>query len=91
MNRSPLPRVDKKRKLVYVYCASLKMHEVRMITNKGVVSKMFAPQTSFADDIRDAFRSFTVPFAAFRSVPRVDKRKANSWNGYIEMVWRAAN
>lgn len=88
--RTPMPRVNKKHKLVYVYSTSLQMHEVRQITNKGVVSKMFAPQVSFAADIRDAFRTFTIPFAGFKAVPRIDKDKCKSWNDYIETVWRIA-
>ena len=88
--RTPLPRVNKKRQLVYVYCNQLQMHEVRAITNKGRVSKMFAPQTSFKQDIREAFRHFTVPFAGFRAVPRINKYQYKSWNEYIEAVWATA-
>lgn len=91
MNKTPMPRVDKKRKLVCVYSTTLKMFEVRMITNKGKVSKMFNPEVAFTDDIRNAFRRFTVPFAGFKSVPAVNKMKCTSWNDYIETVWRTAN
>ncbi len=91
MNKAPMPRVDKKRKLVCVFSTQLRMFEVRMITNKGMVSKKFDPQTAFTDDVHIAFRRFSVPFAGFKSVPRVDKAKCKSWNEYIETVWRMAN
>lgn len=86
-----MPRVSKKRKLVCVYSVQLNMYEVRAITNKGKVSKSFAPQVAFTDDIHEAFRTFTVPFAGFKAVPRIDKYKCGSWNEYIERVWSAAN
>lgn len=90
--RTPLPRVDRKRKLVCAYSTSLNMFEVRKVTSRGIVSKMFAPQKAFTDDIREAFRRFEgIPFAGFRSVPKVNKRKCTSWNAYIEAVWAAAN
>lgn len=91
MTRPPMPRADKKRKLVCVYSTQLNMYEVRMITNKGKVAKTFAPQVAFTQDIRVAFRRFTVPLAGFRSVPDVHKEECRSWNDYIETVWRKAN
>lgn len=85
-----MPRVDKGRKLVCVYSSKLGMFEIRMITSKGRVSKMFAPQVAFTEDIREAFKRFTVPFARFRAVPGVEKSACKSWNGYIEAVWQRA-
>lgn len=86
-----MPRVDRKRKLVCVYSTELKMFEVRMITNKGLVSKMFAPEVAFTDDIREAFRRFSVPLAGFRAVANIHKEKYRSWNEYIQGVWKEYN
>lgn len=90
MTKQPMPRVDRKRKLVCVYSTQLGMFEIRMVTNKGKVSKMFNPQTAFTDDVRNAFKRFTVPFAGFKAVPSVNKAKCRSWNEYIETVWQSA-
>lgn len=91
MKRTPMPRVNKKYKLVCVYSTSLNMFEVVAITNKGKVSKMFAPQVAFTDDVHVAFKNFTVPFSGFKTVPAIRKDKCRSWNGYIETIWAAAN
>lgn len=90
MYKLPMPRVDKKRKLVCVYSSQLCMFEIRMITAKGKVSKMFAPEVAFTAEIRAAFRRFTVPFAQFRAVAGVQKSDYKSWNAYIEGIWRRA-
>lgn len=86
-----MPRVDKKRKLVCVYCPPITMFQVLAVTNKGKVSKGIAPQWAFTTDVREAFRKFTVPFAKFRAVPGVDKGMCKTWNEYAEAVWAAAN
>jgi len=86
-----MPRVDRKRKLVCVFSTELQCFEVRQITNKGLVSKVFNPQVFFTTDIKEAFRHFTVPFAKFRSVAGVDKNRYRSWNEYIQGVWAKSN
>lgn len=92
LSRTPLPRADIKHQFVVVYSAELNMFELRAITNKGKVSKAFAPQVAFTSDIREAFRKkFTVAFAPFRAVPGVDKGNCETWNEYIEKVWSQAN
>lgn len=89
--REPLPRVDLKRKLVCVYSKSLGSFEVYAITQRGLVSKMFAPEISYKPTVEEAFRTFSVPFAGFRAIPAVDKKGFQTWNGYVEGVWAAAN
>lgn len=88
--RTPLPRVDQRRKLVMVYSTSLNMFEVNQITNKGLVSKAFAPQIAITDDIHQAFKRFTVPAAGFKAVPGVDKSLFKTWNEFIQGVWAKA-
>lgn len=89
--RTPLPRVDLKRKLVCVFSTGLQMFEVCSITNKGHVSKVFNPEVAFTTDINAAFGRFSVPFAGFRAVPGVDKTTFGSWNSWIEGIWAKAN
>lgn len=92
LSRTPLPRADLKHGYVVVYSTELKMFELRAITNKGKVSKAFAPQVAFTSDIREAFRKkFTAAFAPFRAVPGVNKAHCQTWNEYIEKVWAQAN
>lgn len=93
MQRQPLPRAELKRKLVCVYSTELQMFEVRAITNKGKVSKQFAPITAFTQDVTKAFQRFRlagIPFAGFRTVGGVKKEECGSWNEFIEAVWLKA-
>jgi hypothetical protein len=90
-HKSPLPRVDKKRRLVCVYSPHLGMFDLYSINKKGLVNKSVAHQWAFTDDVKDAFRKFTVPFAKFRAIPKVSVRKFRTWHSYVEGVWFAAN
>lgn len=90
--KNPLPRINKKLKMVCLYHSILKMFEVFTITDKGLVSRAIAPQSHFTDDVQEAFRHFQdVPFAGFKSVKGVDVTKYRTWNEYAEGVWTEAN
>jgi len=50
-----------------------------------------APEFSFAEDVQEAFRNMTYPFAGFKVVPKSKTIKAETWIGYVEGVWKLGN
>ena len=84
-------RIHKTKRLVCVYHNSLGMFEVYKINRNGRVNKKVAVQFSFTDDVHEAFRNMTYPFAGFKTVSKAHELKAKTWYEYIEMVWALGN
>jgi hypothetical protein len=81
-------RVDKKRRLVCIFNHSLCCLSVYKINKNGTVNKRVAPEIRFTDDVDEAFRTMPYPRAGFKTVPGVYSFDYDSWNEFIEAVWR---
>lgn len=82
-------RVDRKRRLVCVYNHALGCFSVYKINKNGTVNQRIAPEIRFTDDVDEAFRTMPYPRAGFKTVSGVFADKYDSWNEFIEGVWRA--
>ena len=86
-----MQRVHKAKRLVCVYHKGLGVFEVYKIKKNGTVNKKVAVQFSFAEDVNEAFRKMTYPFAGFRTVPKANELTAETWHGFVEEVWALGN